>query len=139
MKICFYFCHYQNQNFSLVSHSCCLCSTRVALESFVLHSCCSRLTRVALVSLVPHSRCVLVASVALMSLMLLLILLLLLLLLLLSIYFIWQDVKILHLKYLHNRRYTKNGMLIKVNKLKLIWNNVKERKSYNNVVKKISG
>ena len=48
----------------------------------------------------------------------------------------WQDVKILQLKYLHNRSYTKNSMLIKVNKLKLIWNNVKERKSYNNVVKK---
>ena len=51
----------------------------------------------------------------------------------------WQDVKILQLKYLHNRSYTKNSMLIKVNKLKLIWNNVKERKSYNNVIKQISG
>ena len=38
----------------------------------------------------------------------------------------WQDVKILQLKYLHNRSYTKNSTLIKVNKLKLIWNNVKE-------------
>ena len=47
--------------------------------------------------------------------------------------------KILQLKYLHNRSYTENGMLIKVNKLKLIWNNVKERKSYNNVIKQISG
>ena len=27
----------------------------------------------------------------------------------------WQDVKILQLKYLHNRSYTKNSMLIKVN------------------------
>ena len=33
----------------------------------------------------------------------------------------------------------KNSMPIKVNKLKLIWNNVKERKSYNNVVKQIPG
>ena len=30
-------------------------------------------------------------------------------------------------------------MLNKVNKLKLIWNNVKERKSYNNAIKQISG
>ena len=51
----------------------------------------------------------------------------------------WQDVNILQLKYLHNRSYTKNSMLIKVNKLKRIWNNVKERKSYNNVMKQISG
>ena len=50
----------------------------------------------------------------------------------------WQDVKILQLKYLHNRSYTKNSMLIKVNKLKLIWSKVKERKSYNNVVKQVS-
>ena len=50
----------------------------------------------------------------------------------------WQDVKFLQLKYLHNRSYIKKGMLIKVNKLKLIWN-VKERKSYNNVIKQISG
>ena len=47
----------------------------------------------------------------------------------------WQDEKILQLKYLHNRSYTKNDMLIKVNKLKLIWNKVKERKGYNNVKK----
>ena len=47
----------------------------------------------------------------------------------------WQDVKILQLKYLHNRSYTKNSMLIKVNELKLILKNVKERKSYNNVTK----
>ena len=32
----------------------------------------------------------------------------------------WQDVKIIQLKYLHNRGYTKNSILIKVNKLKLI-------------------
>ena len=30
-----------------------------------------------------------------------------------------QDVKLLQLKYLHNRSYTKISMLIKVNKLKL--------------------
>ena len=61
VKICSYSCRYQDQNFSLVSftfvsfvqhscrtrvvcvalmsHSCFLCSTRVALVSFVQHSC----------------------------------------------------------------------------------------------------
>ena len=34
VKICFYWCRYQNQNFSLVSHSCRSCSIRVALVSF---------------------------------------------------------------------------------------------------------
>ena len=38
---------------------------------------------------------------------------------LLSIYFMLTNVKILQLKYLHNSSHTKNGMLIKVNKLKL--------------------
>ena len=47
VKICFYSSRYQNQNFSLVSHSCCSCSTRVALVLFVQHSC---RTCVALVS-----------------------------------------------------------------------------------------
>ena len=42
----------QNQNFSLVSHSCRQCSTRVTLVS---HSCCSCLTRVASVAIVLHS------------------------------------------------------------------------------------
>ena len=51
----------------------------------------------------------------------------------------WEDAKILQLKYFHNCSYTKNGILIKVSKLKLIWNNVKERKSYNNVIKQNSG
>ena len=62
VKICFYSCRYQNQKFSLVSHSLCSCSTRFALMSFVstrvalvLHSCPSCLTRVARVALVPHS------------------------------------------------------------------------------------
>ena len=50
-----------------------------------------------------------------------------------------QDVKLLQLKYLHNRSYTKISMLIKFSKLKLIWNNVKESKSYNNVIKQIYG
>ena len=54
VKICFYSCRYQNLNFSLVSHSCCSCSTRVALESHLCHSC---LTRVANVALVSHSCC----------------------------------------------------------------------------------
>ena len=62
MKICVYSCRYQNQKFSLVSHSFCSCSTRFALMSFVstrvalvLHSCPSCLTRVARVALVSHS------------------------------------------------------------------------------------
>ena len=55
VKICFYLCRYQNQNFSLVSHSRRSCSTRVSLVSFVQHSCC---TCVALVSLVSGSRVV---------------------------------------------------------------------------------
>ena len=44
MKICFYLCRYQNQNFSLVSHPCCLCGTRVVL---VLHSCRSCRIRIS--------------------------------------------------------------------------------------------
>ena len=52
VKICFYSCHYQNQNFSLVSHSCRSCSNRVTLVSFVEHLC---RTRVTCVSLVLHS------------------------------------------------------------------------------------
>ena len=62
VKICFYSCRYENQNFSLVSHSCCSCSTRVALVSIVQHSC---RTCVTLVSLVSHSCCSRVVSVAL--------------------------------------------------------------------------
>ena len=52
VKISFYSCHYQNQNFSLVSHSCRSCSTRVALVSLVSHSCCICVTCVLLVALV---------------------------------------------------------------------------------------
>ena len=52
VKICFYSCCYQNQNFSLMSHLCRLCSTRVARVSVVSHSC---RTRVASVALVLHS------------------------------------------------------------------------------------
>ena len=47
VKICFYSCHFQNKYFSLLSHLCRLCSTRVA---FVSHSCLSCSTRVALMS-----------------------------------------------------------------------------------------
>ena len=50
VKICFYSCRYQNQNFAVVLHSCLSCSTRVALVSQSCHIC---VTRVALVS---HSR-----------------------------------------------------------------------------------
>ena len=63
VKICFYPCRYQNQNFSLVSYSCCSCSTLVAL---VLHSCCSCLTRVTLVLLVSHSCCICISRVTLL-------------------------------------------------------------------------
>ena len=55
VKICFYSCRYQNQSFLLVSHSCCSCSTRVALVSFVQHLCLTFNARVSLVSLVSHS------------------------------------------------------------------------------------
>ena len=64
VKICFYSCRYQNQNFSLVLHSRRSCSTRVAL---VLHLCYSCLTHDAIVLLVLHSCCTRVALVSLMS------------------------------------------------------------------------
>ena len=65
VKISFYPCRYQNQNFSLVSHSCRSCSTYVTLVS---HSCRLCLTHVALVLLVSHSCCICVARVALLLL-----------------------------------------------------------------------
>ena len=64
VKICLYSCRYQNQNFSLVSHSRRSCSTRVALVSLVQHSCC---TRVSLVLLVSHSCWIRIAPIALVS------------------------------------------------------------------------
>ena len=45
VKICFYSCRYQNQNFSLVSHSCRQCSTCVTLVSLASHSCRIRVAR----------------------------------------------------------------------------------------------
>ena len=54
VKICFYPCGYQNQNFSLVSHSCRSGSTRVARVSLELYSCRQCRTRVARVR---HSCC----------------------------------------------------------------------------------
>ena len=54
MKIYFYSCSYQNQNFSLVSHSCHPFSTRVALMSLVSHS---RYTLVTSIALVLHLCC----------------------------------------------------------------------------------
>ena len=50
VKICFYSCRYQNQNFSLVVYSCRSCSTIVAVVSVVSHSCCQYRIRVAFVS-----------------------------------------------------------------------------------------
>ena len=48
VKICFYSCRQQNQNFLLVSHSCRSCSTRVTPVS------CQYYSRVAFVLLVLH-------------------------------------------------------------------------------------
>ena len=56
VNICFYQCRYQNQNFSLVSHSCRSCSTRVSLVSHSCRQCRTRVARVALVSLVSGTR-----------------------------------------------------------------------------------
>ena len=61
VKICFYLCCYQNQNFSLVLHSCRWCSARVARVLLVLlvsHSCRIRAALVALMSLVSGPRVV---------------------------------------------------------------------------------
>ena len=52
VKICFYSCLYQNQNFSLVLHWGRSCSARVALVPLVRHSC---RTCVAPVLLISHS------------------------------------------------------------------------------------
>ena len=52
LKICFYSSCYQNQVFSVVSHSCRSCSIR---DTLVSHSCRSCVTCVALVLLVSHS------------------------------------------------------------------------------------
>ena len=54
VNICFYSRIYQNQNFLLESHFCCLCRTRVVLVFLVSHLCC---TSVILVSLFSHSCC----------------------------------------------------------------------------------
>ena len=68
MKICFHSSRYENkkQNFSLLPHSCCSCSTRIAFVSFVYHSC---QTRVTCVSPVSHSCCSCCTRVALVSLL----------------------------------------------------------------------
>ena len=55
VKIRFYPCRYQNQNFSVESHMCRLCSTCVALVLLVSHSCRQCHTRVTFVSIVSHS------------------------------------------------------------------------------------
>ena len=65
VKICFYLCRYQNQNFFLEPHSHRSCGTRVALVS---HSRCPYLILVVLVSFVPHSFRIRVARVAIVSL-----------------------------------------------------------------------
>ena len=53
VKICFYSCRYQNQTFSLLSHTCSSCSTRVVLVSLVSQSCRQCRTRVTFLWLVP--------------------------------------------------------------------------------------
>ena len=68
VKICFYSCGHQNQNFSLVSHSCLSCSTRVVRGALVLHLCRTYVARVSLLSLVSHSCCICVTLVALVFL-----------------------------------------------------------------------
>ena len=65
VKICFYSCRYQNQNFSLVSHSY---RTRVVSVALVSHLCRTPVAGVSLVLLVSHSCCIHVACVALVSL-----------------------------------------------------------------------
>ena len=64
VKICFYQCRYQNQNFSHMSHSCHYCSIGIAVVSFVQHSC---YTCVGLVLLVSHLSRTHVAFVSLAS------------------------------------------------------------------------
>ena len=54
VKIYFHSHCYENQNFSLVQHSCRSCSTHVALVSLMSYSFCTRVTRVARVW---HSCC----------------------------------------------------------------------------------
>ena len=58
LKICFYWCRYQNQNFSLVSQSCRSGSTCVALVSHSCRSCLIRVASVALVFLMCGTRVV---------------------------------------------------------------------------------
>ena len=58
VKICFHLCRYQNQNFSLVLHSCCSSSTRVTIVLLVSHSCLTCIANVALVTYVSGSRVV---------------------------------------------------------------------------------
>ena len=50
VKKCFYSCCYQNQNFSLVSHSCHLCSTRVTFVPLVQDLCRIRVAFIAFMS-----------------------------------------------------------------------------------------
>ena len=53
VKICFYSCRYQNQNFPLESHTCRLCNTRVARVAVVSYLCHTHVVRVSLVSGTP--------------------------------------------------------------------------------------
>ena len=69
MKICFYSRCYPNQNFSLISHSCRQCSTRVTLVLFLQHSCRTHVALVSLALLSCHSCRVRVARVALVFLL----------------------------------------------------------------------
>ena len=67
VKICVYSCRYQNQNCSLVSHPCRLCSSHVAIVSFLQHSCRTCVARVSLVSHLCCQCCFRVAFVLLVS------------------------------------------------------------------------
>ena len=57
VEICLYSCRYQNQNVSIVWHSCRSCSTRVALVSFGQYSSRTRVTCVSLVLQLCRSCC----------------------------------------------------------------------------------
>ena len=63
VKICFYLCCYQNQNFSPLSHSCCSCSTRVAPLPHSCRSCRMRVARV--VNQTRSANCVFISIIQL--------------------------------------------------------------------------
>ena len=63
VKICFHSCCYENQNFSVISHSFCSCNTCVTVVLFVEHTCWTRVACVSVVSFKLHSCHTPIASV----------------------------------------------------------------------------